>query len=95
MATKPVRPDNSIPIEIGNKYAVKPGAMAGDWLEIVDIQNGYVWAKGLENHIAAWIVPVWKFDDLVQEYTEGAYVLETENSLFQLATENNEVILFA
>lgn len=88
MAATPVPPDNSLPIEVGYKYAIKPGALAGCWLEVIGIYRGYVYTRGIENCTADWIVPIWKFDDLVGEYISGVLFLSTENGIFVLATED-------
>lgn len=57
-----------MPIVIGWHYNLTPNEASSNWITVVDIRRGYVYVKGLDNTIAEWSVPKWKFDDLIKEY---------------------------
>ena len=75
---KPKR-DNAIPIEVGFLYQTTPGFSSADWLEIVSKDRRNVRAIGLYNNHADLTIPIWKFDDLIENYIPAGWFLLTED----------------
>lgn len=89
MTTTPVRPDGTIPVEVSWEYQLTtPGSP--DWVEVTDIVDGIVQVRGLYNTIAAWEVPISRFDDLMVSYIVGGYILTTEDLLFDITSEDGD-----
>lgn len=87
-----MQPNNTMPINIGWYYKLYPETST-NWVEVIDIADGYVYVRGVEDTIAAWHVPTWKFDDLIAEYMERGAFLETEDELFLIAAEDGSELL--
>lgn len=69
MALEPVPPDNWAPLEIGYRFRLGNSDEAGQWVVIYDIDSKYVYARGIDGHIADLKIPRWKFDDVVSDHT--------------------------
>ena len=83
--------NDSIPIEESWFYRITPGYASSQWVEVTDISSkGIVTTRGLDNTIADLQLPRWHFDDIVVEYIEGGMFLVTEDSLFDIVTEEDE-----
>lgn len=91
MAATPLPPDNSVPFELGWHYLLAPGGSTGDWVEIVGLTPKTVTVKGVDNTIAEWSAPVWKFDDLVRDYRITGFLLATEDGRY-IITEDQKYI---
>ncbi len=94
MAAVRVRADNSIPINVGWHYHITPGGASANWVEVTDIVNNKIYVRGLDNTIAEWTVPKWKFDDLVSEYQVTGYYILTEDGLYILGDEEDDDLLW-
>ena len=66
-----IRPDNAIPLVVGWEYNITPGEASMQWVRIVALTDKNVYTEGIDNTIADWEIPIWKFDDLVKGYKEG------------------------
>ncbi|HEY9817620.1 MAG TPA: hypothetical protein V6D20_17715 [Candidatus Obscuribacterales bacterium] len=91
MTTTVYRGDDAIPIEVSWEYQLGPAGT--QWVEITDIVGNKVYVRGLGNTIAAWSTTIKRFDDLVGDYNIKGYFLITEDSLFNIGTEDGLSIL--
>lgn len=92
MTTTTVRQDNIIPIEVSWEYQlITP--LSTNWVEVDDIVGTGVRVVGLNNTVAAWVMPSYKFDDIVVSYKEGGMFLITEDGLFDITTEDDYDVL--
>ena len=91
--TAAIRPDNAVPLAIGWEYNITPGEASMQWVRIVELTNKNVYTEGVDNTIADWEIPIWKFDDLVKGWRDKGYVLWTEDLLFYLATEDGDPLV--
>lgn len=64
----PVKENNDVPLVVGAIYNITPGEASSQWVRIIKIEKGYVHTEGVGNTIADWVVPTWKFDDLVKQH---------------------------
>lgn len=62
----PIKANNDVPLVVGWQYNVTPGEASSQWVRITAILRGYVYTVGVDDTTADWVVPVWKFDDLVK-----------------------------
>lgn len=85
-------PNNTMPIHVGWYYKLYP-CTASNWVEVTAIVDRKVYVRGVEDTIAEWFVPTWKFDDLICEYMERGSFLETEDGLFFIAAEDGSELL--
>lgn len=69
MALEIVPPDNWAPLELGYKFRLGNSDEGTQWVEIYALDEKYVYARGIENHIADLKIPRWKFDDVVSDKT--------------------------
>ena len=76
-----------IPIVVGWHYRMYP-ANSSNWVEVVSVADREVTVRGLENTIAAWSVPVWKFNDLIVDYKVRGSLILTESGFFILESES-------
>lgn len=84
--------NDSMPINVGWYYQMYP-EQSSNWVEVIAIEDGMVTVRGREDTIAAWSVPIWKFDDLVVAYMIKGSFIETEDELFILAAEDGTDLL--
>lgn len=57
--------NNTLPLVVGYQYRI---GSADVWVEIYQIVNGTVYARGVGNTQADIREPVWRFDDLVGDF---------------------------
>lgn len=64
-----MQPNDTMPIVVGWWYKLYPET-SDSWVEVIAIVDGYVYVRGVEETIADWNTPDWKFDDLMCDYME-------------------------
>lgn len=87
-----MQPNDTMPINVGWYYKLYPETST-NWVEVIDIRDRYVYVRGVNDTIAAWSTPIWKFDDLICEYMERGNFIETEDDLFLIADESGDELL--
>lgn len=68
LGVQEVRPDNSVPLNVGWRYQIGNSVMGGQWIEITELTSTHVYARGVDNNHADIVLPRWKFDDVVGDY---------------------------
>lgn len=89
-----VTQNNNIPFVVGADYLITPGTGSQDsWVRITNLTLLYVYAVGLDHHVADLKIPRWKFDDLVKEYKINGILYSRNDAYYNLLTQDGNPII--
>lgn len=87
--------NTQVPISESWWYILYPGGASSQIVEIVSVYRKKVTVRGIENTQASWTVRSDHFDDLIYGWVEKGFGMLTEDYLYAIAAESDELLIGA